>query len=195
MRRFPVVVAGFLVAGCAASAPPPAVTIAALPAPPTCVAPVEPVLRAPDLPASYLKMTVGSVVMHGDGAAVALVDPTQATIVPIYVAGTEAVSIKERVAHSRYVRPLTHDLFDATLQKLGVRVVRAQVDKLENGTFFGTLVLQGKSRYYELDARPSDAIALALGSDAPIYCAAEVVTSAGMTREQFDALAGPAGGP
>jgi bifunctional DNase/RNase len=189
MARFFLLLAGVL-AGCAAQAPPRAVTIAELPAPPptTCVPPIERAARPPELPAGYLKMSVAGVVQQGDGAAVGLLDPKQATVVPIFVGGTEAVSIQERFAHSRFPRPLTHDLFDAALEKLHVRVFRAQVDKLEDGTYFGTLVLEGKWRYYELDARPSDAIALALGSDAPIYCAADVVANEGVPRERFDAL-------
>jgi len=79
-------------------------------------------------------------------------------------------------------------LFDSTLHELGVRVVRAQIDKLENNTFFGTLVLKEKGRYIQLDSRPSDAIAIALSADAPIYCASAVIVQSGVPRDTFDGL-------
>ncbi len=176
-----------VLAGCAAQSVPPAVTIAPLPASPQpSVAAPEP--EPPKVPADYVKMTVAGVVPQSSGAAVALLDPSEATIVPIYVGGTEAQSIQQRFEHSHFRRPLTHDLFDAMLREVGAQVVRAQVDKLEDGTYFGTLVLKERAHYIELDSRPSDAIALALGSNAPIYCANKVITEAGVPRDSFDGL-------
>ncbi|HSQ66276.1 MAG TPA: bifunctional nuclease family protein [Polyangiaceae bacterium] len=190
MLRSASLVLTFLAVGCAAKTVPPAVTIAPLPAAPQAsVAAPEP--EPPKVPANYVRMTVAGVVPESQGAAVALLDPTEATVVPIYVGGTEAMSIQQRFEHTAYVRPLTHDLFDATLREIGAKVVRAQVDKLEDGTYFGTLVLKTRSRYIQLDSRPSDAIALALGNDAPIYCAADVVATAGVPRDGFDGLDAP----
>ena len=175
------------ICGCATQGAPAAVTIAALPAPPP--APVAPpVMPAPPVPAHYVEVTVAGVVRQSEGAAVALTDATEETIVPIYVGGTEAASILHRFEHTSAERPLTHDLFDSALQKLAAKVVRAQVDKLEGGTYYGTLVLREGSQYVVLDARPSDAIAMALGSRAPIYCAKAVFTAAGVPRDSFEGL-------
>ena len=172
---------------CASQTVPPAVTIAPLPGTPqAAVDAPEP--EAPKVPAGYVKMTVAGVVPQSSGAAVALLDPTEATIVPIYMGGTEAMAIQQRFDHTTYKRPLTHDLFDAMLREVGGQVVRAQVDKLEDNTYLGTLVLKTKSRYIQLDSRPSDAIALALGSGAPIYCASKVIAEAGVSRDSFDGL-------
>jgi bifunctional DNase/RNase len=122
------------------------------------------------------------------GAAVVLADPSGETVVPIYVGGTEAASITRRFHERPMERPLTHDLFDAALHELGARVVRVQVDKLQDNTYFATLVLKTKGRYVQLDARPSDAIALALGATAPIYCASSVIMIAGVPRDSVEGL-------
>jgi len=176
-----------LTAGCAMQAAP-AVTIAPLPASPQVVSVGAIEAPPPKVPADYVQVRVPGVVRQSQGAAVALADPTEETIVAIYVGGTEAASILHRYEHTTSERPLTHDLFDSTLHELGVRVVRAQIDKLENNTFFGTLVLKEKGRYIQLDSRPSDAIAIALSADAPIYCASAVIVQSGVPRDTFDGL-------
>ena len=117
-----------------------------------------------------------------------LADPSEEVVVPIYIGGTEAASIHHRYEHTSASRPLTHDLFDSALHELGARVVRVQVDKLQDDTYFATIVLEQNGHYIKLDARPSDAIALALGANAPIFCANRVLTVAGVPRDSFDGL-------
>ena len=107
-------------------------------------------------------------------------------VVPIYVGGTEATSIELRFLRRHYVRPLTHDLMDHMLRELGAEIVRVQVDDLKGGIYLGTVVVQAKGHHYTLDARPSDAIALALGSNAPIYLADRVIAVASEPRANFD---------
>ena len=165
--------------GCAAHAAAPVVTITQPPPPPETaqVAPVE--LPPPPVPADYVRVSVANV---GE-SQVDLTDPTEQIVVPIYIGGTEAASIQHRYGHTSASRPLTHDLFDSALHELGARVVRAQVDKLEHDTYYATLVLKQSHRYIQLDARPSDAIALALGANAPIFCASRVLAAAGEPRD------------
>jgi hypothetical protein len=178
--------------GCAAQEKAVSVPVATLPAPTVVPAPIDPpAALPPKLPAGYVEMTVAGVISEGNGASVALLDPKQSLVVEVHVGGSEATSIEHRFAHTKYVRPLTHDLMDNVLAQTGIEVVRAQVDKLDNGTFIGTLVLKQKNRYFELDARPSDAIALALGNGVPIYCAADVIKRAGVPRDQVDGLDRP----
>jgi bifunctional DNase/RNase len=78
-------------------------------------------------------------------------------------------------------RPLTHDLLDAIVGELGGKIVKVQVDALVDGVFIGSVYLRhhgGEVR--KLDARPSDAIALALGNDVPIYVQQAVIDEAGI---------------
>jgi bifunctional DNase/RNase len=188
---FRSILLGFLLAGCAAQERSVSVPVATLPAPtasiPTGEAPIAST-PPPKLPDGYVEMTLAGVINEGSGASVALLDPKTSLVVEVHVGGSEALSIQHRFEHTHYQRPLTHDLMDAMMKQSGMEVARAQVDKLENGTFIGTLVVKSKNRWLELDARPSDAIALAMGANAPIYCASEVIKRAGVPKDQVDGL-------
>jgi bifunctional DNase/RNase len=127
-------------------------------------------------------MTVIAVGPTGDGDAVVLGDEGRHTMLPIVVGGTEALSIRLRWERRRYERPLTHDLLDSALEELGASIVRVEIDDLVDDTFLATLVLRHDGRYARLDARPSDAIALALGAGAPIYVSRKVLARAGVTQ-------------
>jgi hypothetical protein len=100
--------------------------------------------------------------------------------VPIFIGGTEALSIELRLAKRRYARPLTHDLFDAAIDKLGGTVDRVQIDGVRDDTFVGSVFVRRGDDIFELDARPSDAIALALGRSVAIWVAPEVIEKAGI---------------
>ena len=74
-------------------------------------------------------------------------------------------------------RPLTHDLLRSTITQLKARLARVVINKLEFNTFFAKLIIQTKEgATEEVDARPSDSIALALRADAPIFVADDVLT-------------------
>ncbi len=117
--------------------------------------------------------------ISAEANAVLLVDEQQTTLLPIFIGTTEAHSIDARLRKHTPPRPLTHDLFDAALRELGAELVRVQVDDLRSGVFFGSVFLRKGARIIELDARPSDAIALAVGNDIPVYVAEHVVRAAG----------------
>jgi uncharacterized protein len=126
-------------------------------------------------PSGFVRMTVRGVAPTAQGNAVLLVDEQQKRGVPIFVGETEALSIRLRLANRRYARPLTHDLFDSALDQLGAKIEYVRVDKLQNNVFFGTVVMTSGKKYIELDARSSDAVALALGRNVPIFMARPVL--------------------
>jgi bifunctional DNase/RNase len=76
-------------------------------------------------------------------------------------------------------RPLTHDLLDSVIRELEGELFKVQVDELRQAIFIGSVFLRREGRIIEIDARPSDAIALALGNKVPIFMAREVLESAG----------------
>ncbi len=162
-----------------ASAAPSGSTAAADPEPPGDQ-PEAPRVDDERTPNGYVKMSVGGVAPTSAGEAVLLVDTLSNIAIPIFVGGTEALSIQLRLEKREFVRPLTHDLYDATLEKLGGRVQSVRVDRLQNNTYYGTVIVKTTSNRLELDARPSDAIALALGNHAPIHVARKVVDEAGI---------------
>lgn len=104
----------------------------------------------------------------------------------LFIGGSEALAISLRLQHENYERPLTHDLMDSALAQLGGTVVSASVDRIEHDTYFGSVVIRKGTRKIELDARPSDAIALALGSSAPLFVADRVLEQAGIDTDSDD---------
>jgi len=130
--------------------------------------------------AAYIPMTVASVTPTQHSHAVVLVTQDRRRGLLIFVGPSEALSIELRLAKRAFARPLTHDLFDSALGELGAEVERVRVEKIEDNTFYATVVLLHDGRRAELDARSSDAIALALGNGAPIDVAAQVLEEAGV---------------
>ena len=97
-------------------------------------------------------------------------------LLPIIIGISEVTAIKMKISGIQPPRPLTHDLLRSAITQLGGKLVRIVVNKLEFNTFFAKLVLQTKEDVMEeVDARPSDSIALALRAEAPIYVAEDVL--------------------
>ncbi len=135
-------------------------------------------LAAP--PAGYHEMTVTDVTPTGSGYAVRLSDAQRERAITVYVGQSEGTAIDLRLHGEHFVRPLTADLLDSVMGELGGELERVQIDSLRGGTYYGSLHLRHDGRVVALDARPSDAMALALGRHAPILVADSVVATAGV---------------
>ena len=97
-------------------------------------------------------------------------------MLPIIIGISEVTAIKMKISGIQPPRPLTHDLLRSLITQLGATLTRVVINKLEFNTFFAKLVVQTKDgALEEVDARPSDSIALALRADAPIFVADEVL--------------------
>jgi len=118
--------------------------------------------------------------------AVLLVEEGKRIALPIFIGGTEALSIRLRLEKKPFARPLTHDLFDSSIKKLGGRVASVRVDKIEDNTFHGTVVLESGRERFDMDARPADAIAIAIGNGAPIHVARTVLDHAGLNLDELN---------
>ena len=134
-----------------------------------------------DPPAGSMLASVAQVVSTPEGPVVLLQAKGTDQALPIWVGYAEARSIKRALDGVKMTRPRTHDLFANTLKNLDARVLHVRVDRLEGGVYFGTVTLQKEDRVVSIDARPSDAMALALRTSARIYIAdqlsAEFVTT------------------
>ena len=137
--------------------------------------PISPSLKAPS---GFLEMFVAGVVPSPDGHTLVLVNAEEQVLLPLGIGLTEALSIHGRLERRRAARPLTHDLIDHIMSQLGGEIVRVQIDDLKDDVFIGTLFIKKDGRVISVDARPSDAVALALGSHAPIFVARPVVDRA-----------------
>ncbi len=123
-----------------------------------------------DVPPGSVKATVAEVVDTPRGQVVLLETNAQHDALPIWVGSAEARAIARAHHGVHTVRPMTHDLFATSLDDLDVKIAYVRVDRLRSdGVYIGTVVLVSGSEVREIDARPSDAISLALRTDAPIY--------------------------
>ncbi|MCU0426075.1 MAG: DUF151 domain-containing protein [Candidatus Kapabacteria bacterium] len=96
---------------------------------------------------------------------------------PIVIGAFEAQAIALEMEGIRPPRPMTHDLMKNAIETLGASLVEVIINDLNDGTFYAQLILDTTS--VEIDARPSDAIALAVRFQAPIYVSEEVINEAG----------------
>jgi hypothetical protein len=112
------------------------------------------------------------------GPLIVLRDPRTDSKLPIWVGAFEANAIATEMERIRMPRPSTHDLLRDVIRELGARLTKVVVTDLQDNVFFATLFLETASGPKQLDARPSDAIALALRWDAPIYATEDVIQAA-----------------
>src|SRR5947209_13343057 len=88
---------------------------------------------------------------------------------PIWIGHPEAAAILMKLQNATTPRPMTHDLFADVLSQLDVRVVRITVTELRENTFYAQITVAQDGQEVEIDSRPSDAIALAIRTEAPIF--------------------------
>jgi hypothetical protein len=109
---------------------------------------------------------------------VILKDPNSEAVLPIWVGLYEANAIALEVEKSTTPRPLTHDLLKNVVMGLNAQVQRVVVSELRGDTFYAVIWMEQNGEIVAVDARPSDALALALRSDCPIFVAEEVLQAA-----------------
>ena len=97
---------------------------------------------------------------------------------PIIIGIFEAVAIDRKLKATRTPRPLTHDLLDRVIRELGGALERIVVSDLRENTFFARLEIAAGGRTVSVDSRPSDAIALAVRAEVPIFVAEKVFAQA-----------------
>jgi bifunctional DNase/RNase len=134
------------------------------------------------------EMVVESVRVHmlSSQHVVILRDTVRERYLPIWIGPWEANAIAMRLQGVTPERPMTHDLFSQTLAELGVTVKQIVVSDLAEDTFRARLLLQVDGREFDLDARPSDAIALAVRAGVPIFATDAVLDRAGVIPESAE---------
>lgn len=96
-------------------------------------------------------------------------------ILPIWIGPAEASAIAMVLAGIEFSRPLTHDLLHAVVGELGGEVIRVQIHRVVENTYFASLLIQGATGLVAVDSRPSDSVALALRASAPIFVLDELL--------------------
>ncbi|MBI2765497.1 MAG: bifunctional nuclease family protein [Chloroflexi bacterium] len=103
---------------------------------------------------------------------------------PIWIGAAEAEAIAVRLQDVSVARPLTHDLLRNLIEQMGAHVTYIVVNDLANDTFFARIVLDVHGETMEVDSRPSDAIALAVRVEAPIFAEETVLDRAGVVLDE-----------
>lgn len=106
--------------------------------------------------------------------------------IPIIIGGFEAQAIVIKLENLDPPRPLTHDLFKKFADEFNVSVIEVMIYKLEEGVFFSKLVCNNGEKEYSIDSRTSDAVAIALRFDCPIFITEEILQKAGITINPSD---------
>ncbi len=107
---------------------------------------------------------------------------------PIIIGAFEAQAIALEMEGIKPPRPLTHDLLKQITDNLGAIINEVIIDELRENTFFAKIILEVSGLTQEIDARPSDAIALAVRAEAPIYVAATVMDAAAFIPSEEDEI-------
>jgi bifunctional DNase/RNase len=118
------------------------------------------------------------------GAMVFLEEMNGKRVLPIWIGIFEANAIALELRKINTARPMTHDLILNIIRGLEAEATKIVVTELKDNTFYATIHITTKKGEVEIDSRPSDAIALALRVDTPIYVVEEVITQAGRHDEE-----------
>ena len=103
-------------------------------------------------------------------------------MLPVVIGIAEVHAIKLKLSGVKPPRPLTHDLLLSVIENVGGKLQKVLIDRLHNNTFYAKLFLGLNGKEIQIDARPSDSVALALRAGVPIYVEEEVLGAAGVSE-------------
>lgn len=118
---------------------------------------------------------------------VLLRDQEEMNFLPIWIGIFEAAAIAMELQNVTPPRPMTHDLLKDFIEKLGGKVERVVINDIKEGTFFAAIEVEKDEKKISVDARPSDAIALAVRSHVPIFVSEVVMMQAKLVNAEKDA--------
>lgn len=127
--------------------------------------------------AHWVQMFVNTILFDSRNSSyiVVLRDETGKKILPIWIGAAEGNSIALAMSNVKPARPLTHDLVANIFDRLEIEIARVVVSDLIDNTFYASLYLLHNNNEFHIDSRPSDAIAIAIRTGAPVFVAEEVL--------------------
>ncbi len=127
-----------------------------------------------------IKMTIKSLLIDpiNEMPIIVLMDADSKKVLPIWVGFFEANAIALKIEDVPTPRPMTHDLIKNILDTIGAELKRIEISKLENSTYFANIYLTINGQELRIDSRPSDAIAIALRTESPIFVDPLVIEAA-----------------
>ncbi len=129
-------------------------------------------------------VTLTQSVTQAQNFAVVLGEENGNRRLPIVIGNSEAQAIAVALEGMVPTRPLTHDLFKNTLDTFGIKLIEVRISELVDGIFYAKLICSFKGDVFEVDARSSDAIALAVRFECPIFTYEKVLAEAGIVLEE-----------
>jgi hypothetical protein len=139
-----------------------------------------------EIPPTFVEMEVKGVRLDamGTNPVVFLVDKEGKKALPIWIGPLEANAIDKELRNNASPRPMTHDLLYSILVQAHLKVKEVRIVGLKDNTYYATLFLRLNKGVVEVDARPSDAIVIALKSKTPIYVSTKILDEQGITLTQ-----------
>ena len=125
---------------------------------------------------------------QGGPVPLVLLEDDAKRIMPIYIGLSEAISINAALNHEIPPRPMTHDLFISLLERTCSKIDDILIDELNNGVYFARMCVSMDGSHFEIDARPSDCIAIALRANAPIHVRESVLSETMITKEELEGI-------
>ena len=115
---------------------------------------------------------------------VVLHDKENRRALPIWIGSAEASSIIRKIENLSVARPMTHDLIISIIEKTGYKIDRVEINDVEKETYYATIFLtDNEGKTIEIDSRPSDAIAVAIRVDTPIFVTANVLSNGSVSTD------------
>jgi hypothetical protein len=125
----------------------------------------------------WVQMNVNTILFDNRNSSyiVVLKDDSGSRILPIWIGAAEGNSIAMAMSNIKAARPLTHDLIASIFDRLEIEIARVVISDLVDNTFYASLYLLHNNKEFHIDSRPSDAIAIAIRSGAPVFVEEDVI--------------------
>lgn len=130
-----------------------------------------------------IKATVWNIARVDKGTTILLKPAGKTTAIPIFISNTDAHSLLAGLHGIRLPRPLAHDLLATLLNKTGTRLEKVVIHDIKEGNYHAVLHLTGTEGSFTMDARPSDALSLAVRLKTPLYIEEKIVTRSSVRIE------------
>jgi bifunctional DNase/RNase len=142
---------------------------------------------------NFILMTVGGLTLDPvtKTPIVILRDPDNKLNLPIWIGLLEATAMATELEGIKMARPMTHDLLRSIIGQVGAAVEWVEVTELRDNTYFALIYLRVNGQQLQIDARPSDAISLALRTKSPIYVAKQVLEASSVLQQMEEEGSGP----
>jgi len=132
-----------------------------------------------------VKVEIEDIIMTNTGFAMVFVDREGGRVLPIFIGPFEANGILMKLQGVSFPRPLTYDLIKNIIEMMQGYVEKVVINDLRDGTFYATLYIVTNDQILEIDSRPSDAVAICVRFDAPIYVSEKVMAMSSTPLEEY----------